>query len=77
MEPSQPRPTAESPRHDERVREFVRRCLEVGEREGESGVERLYASQPQYADAARRRLILLRILGFYRFRSVDDEYEAP
>ena len=76
MEPSSMRSNAEGPRQRERIRDFVRQCLEVGECEGEAGVERLFATRPDLADAARRRLILLRVLGFYRFRSEPSESES-
>lgn len=72
MEPSSMRSNAEGPRQNAHIRDFVRQCLEVGECEGEAGVERLFAARPELADAARRRLILLRVLGFYRFGS--DEH---
>lgn len=73
MEPSSMRSNAEGSHQSERVREFVRQCLEVGEHEGEAGVERLFATRPDLADAARRRLILLRVLGFYRFGSDEPD----
>lgn len=76
MEPSPVRSNADCTRQSDRMREFVRQCLEVGECEGEAGVERLFATRPDLADAARRRLILLRVLGFYRFGSDGSDPDS-